>query len=276
MSFRQWYLANFEKQLTGSACGPYNCNMAAAAMAVQQVTMGATDTTPDALRKLSGTAGECTDRIKGNEGTTIQNAATAMAKVGVHLSVFDSGDNQGFDDVVEYLKKGRFAIAHGDYDQIPVQLRGDKDFAGFHSVFFHEYRGAVNLFNGTRGPAVRVGDGLNDGRRSGIPSGYVWWPAAVARNYMAKFPGGGFTFGLIDLRTLRSRVATANVRDRATRQSSVIATLKSGAPSLVWGAAMLGETIGGDRRWFRVWVPQLARHGYMHASVVRTSVDSGD
>jgi len=240
--------------------------MAAAAMATQQCTLGAINTNPDQMRTLSGTAWECTDNNKLNDGTSIQDAATAMAKKGIHLAVYDSSDGRDFDDIVAFLKIGRFAIVHGDYDQIPVKLRGDKDFLGYHSVYWQEYRASVSLYNGTKGPGIRVGDGLNDGRRTGIPNGYVWWPASVAKNYAAKFPGGGFTFGIIDKRRIEARVEGTNVRSGTSTKTASIRKLHKG-DELVWGAMQLGQSVGGDRRWYRVWEPIKARVAYVHASV---------
>ena len=266
---RAWYLAQFEKQLTGTDCGPYNCNMAAAAMAVQQVSLGALDTNADEMRLLSGTRPTCTDHIRGNEGTDIQDAAVAMARKGVHLTVYDSSDGKTLEGIIEALKIGRFAIGHGDYDQVPLALRGDKDYLGLHSAFFHEYRESVSLYNGLKGPAVRVGDGLNDGRRAGIPNGFVWWPVTVVKNYMTKFPGDGLTYGLLDLRKVVVRVSTANVRASTTTESEILRTISRGA-DLVWGAVQIGQSVGGDRRWYRVWEPVTAKVGFMHASVVRT------
>jgi hypothetical protein len=264
---RAWYLPQFEKQLTGSACGPYNCNMSASAMAAQQVSLGAINTSPDELRKLSGTAWECTDNSHLNDGTNIKDAATALARKGVHLTIFDSTDGQDFNDVIAALKGGRFAVVHGDYDQVPTKLRGDKDFLGLHSVFFQEYVASVTLYNGTKGPAIRVGDGLNDGRRAGIPNGYVWWPVGVAKNYAVKFPGGGLTFGVIDRRRLEARV-NANVRTKPSLSGAIIRTAPRGT-DFTWGAVQIGQSVGGDRRWYRVWDSARGVVGFMHASVIR-------
>jgi Bacterial SH3 domain len=264
---RAWYLANYEKQLTGSACGPYNCNMAASAMLAQQVSLGAINTAPDELRKLSGTAWECTDNNKLNDGTNIKDAATALARKGVHLTIYDSTDGRTFTMLTSALKEGRFAVVHGDYDQVPRQLRGDKDFLGLHSVFFHEYAAQVALYNGTRGPGIRVGDGLNDGRRAGIPNGYVWWPLKVAENYAVKFPGGGLTYGLMDRRRLEARV-NANVRTKPALSGKIIRTAPKGT-DFTWGAVQIGQAVGGDRRWYRVWDTSKGVVGFMHASVIR-------
>jgi len=271
---RTWYLPPFEKQLTGTACEHANCNMAAAAMAAQQVSLGAINTGPDELRRLSGTAWECVDDDKTNDGTNLEDAATALARKGVTLTTFDATDGKRFSDLLAYLKKGRFAVVHGDYDQVPAALRGDKAFFGTHSVYYQEYRASVPLYNGTKGAAVRVGDSLNDGRRAGVPNGYVWWPAAVAQHYVEKFPGTGLTFGIIDLRTLKARVPVANIRAKAATSAPIIGKLKPADKALVWGAVQIGEAVGANRRWYRVWVPSLAKIGFMHSSVVSASVDT--
>jgi len=271
---RTWYLPPFEKELTGSACEHANCNMAAAAMAAQQVSLGAIQTGPDELRTLSGTAWECVDNDKTNDGTNIEDAVTALARKGVTLTTFDATDGKHLGDLLAYLKKGRFAIVHGDYDQVPTKLRGDKDFFGLHSVYFQEYRASVPLYNGTKGPGIRVGDPLNDGRAPGVPLSYIWWPTAVAQAYAEKFPGTGLTFGIIDLRTLKARVPVANIRAKATTSSTIIGRLKPADKALVWGAVQIGGAVGANRRWYRVWVPSLAKIGFMHSSVVSASVDT--
>lgn len=272
---RAFYLPNFEKQLTGSQCAPYNCTMASTAMAVQQSSLGAIDTNADDLRKLSGTWTNCYDADPTNNGTGVADSVTAAARKGVHMTGLDRYDGKTFNDVVAYLKAGRFAAVHGDYDQIPVALRGDKDFLGNHSTFWHEYRASVSgLYNGTTGAAIRVGDPLNDGRRTGIPNGYVWWPVAVAKNYMEKFPGTGMTLAIIDRKIATVRVDVANVRSGPSTATSVVTKLTRGK-QVAWGVVVIGQSVAGDRRWYRVWEPTTAKVAFMHASVVSVSVVSG-
>lgn len=253
-----FYLAGFERQLTGTPCAGYNCNMAAAAMLADQATLRLVQTTPDRLRALTGTAGTCVDGTIGNEGTTVKQAAAALARVGVHVTAYDPSDGVTWAQLMSWLGQGRFAIVEGDYDRIPLALRGDKDFEGLHSEFWQRVTSTT----------IRVGDPLNDGRRAGIPKGYVEYPLAIARAYAEKFPGPGIAVAVIDLRRLRKRVAVANIRIGSSRKTAVIGQLTTTATRLAWGGVVHGESIGGDDRWYRVWFPRAARIGYGHASVV--------
>jgi hypothetical protein len=249
-----FYRTPFKKQITGSALGPSNCNMAAAAMLANQATLGFKNPSPDGLRTLSG------DTVGG---TTIQQAASVLLKVGVKTEMYSSGDGFMFADLVGNLKKGRFAIVHGDYDQVPYRLDGSPGFNGLHSEFWHRVT--------PDGSGIIVGDPLNDGRRAGIPNGFVTYPMSVARNYVQKFdaqiPGVGLHVALMDLQRVRSRGGAVNIRASATRASTILGTF-SGTSTLVWGWAVNGESIGGNSVWYRVWYPAKSRIAYVHSSVV--------
>ena len=104
-----------KKQLTGSALGPFNCNMASAAMMADRDTLGAIDVTPDAMRKASGdTSG----------GTSQGGANTALAKYGINVHSYDGHDGYTMAKFVADLKAGCGIMAAGDYDQLPYALLG--------------------------------------------------------------------------------------------------------------------------------------------------------
>lgn len=265
MASRQ-YRPGFEKQLTGTPCGPANCNMAAAAVFADRQTLGLVQKTPDQMRTLSGTAGECTDNIPGNDGTNMANAATALSRVGITLVIRDDID---MPDVWAALDIRKGAIAHGDYDRVPIGLRGDREFLGFHSVYLNEHDRANRR--------ILVYDGLDDGRADRptgrrAPVGPIWWPDSVVAAYMAAFPGGPLTAGFTTLQYVAPSVPVANVRSGPSRARAVISrAVRRERDRHEYGGIVTGERIAGDARWFRVWVSELnpPRIGYMHASVAR-------
>lgn len=246
------YRPKRKDQLTGSPLGPDNCNMSAAAVYADDQTLGAIDKTADQMRVLSGdTSG----------GTTMAGAATALARVGLHLDIVHDGSIGALN---ESLRHGG-AIVHGDYDQVPVSLRGDEEFLGLHSVFA---LGATDT-------DVVVYDGLDDGRHD-QPTGHVapvapiLWPRTVFDRYAEKFPNG-LTYGLIEPRTVIVMVALANVRSGPHLTASVLERVRL-HQAITYGTIVVGDAINHDARWFRVFLPRLQRIGFIHASVVRRTV----
>jgi hypothetical protein len=247
-----FYRATFEKQGTGSALGWKNCGAASGAMLADQATLQLTDPTPDAFRKLTGDF---------SGGLVISQIGSVLTKLGVPNTVYDASDGYTFDKLVLDLKRGRFAVVNGDYGTVPDSLVGDRAFNGYHSEFWHAVTAS----------GIVVGDPLCDGRRAGIPKGYLTYPMAVARKYVEEFdrevPGTGIHACIMDLKRLKARSGVTNVRADHTRKSAVIGTIK-GATTLVWGGTVAGESIGGNNVWYRVWYPASSRIGYCHSSVV--------
>lgn len=246
------YVPKHKRQLTGSELGPYNCNMAAAAMLADAMTLGLVDVTADAMRSASGDSAG---------GTDIRDAATALARYNLYPTLYDSTDALGWTGLRSAIAHDRPAVVHGDYDAIPAILKGDKAFYGLHSVYW----------NAIVAGGVMVGDPLNDGRRGDIPKGYVVWPESVANGYAAAFPGGPYTALIATLTRIRVRVDVANVRSGPARSAAIITHKRRGALLRAGIRAELGERIGGDARWYRVWLADRNRLGYMHASVVTVS-----
>jgi hypothetical protein len=252
-----FYLASFEKQLTGSALAGSNCGAASGAMLTDQMTLGLKNPTPDQFRYRTG------DYSGGLFIATV--GRTMELEYGAPNTVYDASDGLDWYELRTRLLRGQFAVVNGDYDQIPMYLRGSRTFTGFHSVVYHQ-------FNSDRSK-VRVGDPLNDGRLAGHPKGWVWWPAEVARNYVEKYdrevPGDGLHACVMDLRRLRARPVSPNTQIRASAsRTSVSIGSFGGSQTVVWGGTVKGEAIANNTVWYRVWCPSAARIGYCHSSVV--------
>jgi len=273
----------FRKQLTGTPCGHANCNMAAAAHLADRATLGLIRKTPDQMRTLSGTAANCLDANQLNDGTSQADALRALAKCGLVPTQYDRTDGFDASEFRAAIQSGRGAIVAGDYDRVPVGLRGDREFLNFHGIFANEWRASVVIppryeFKGYTGPAYRTWDSLNDGRidnpsRKVAPKGPIWWPAPVMHAFAEAMATGSGNFLAIvaDLGSATVRVSTgkANVRDVAALTGAIIATRFSGAKLEASPLPDIGGAAGsGDTRWFRVWLPELARVGFMHASVI--------
>lgn len=248
-----FYRARFEKQNTGSTLGWKNCAAASGAMLSDQATLGLKDPTPDQFRRMTGD-------FEG--GLAIHQVGNVLDALGVNATIYNGSDGYTWDKMLADLKVGKFMVVNGNYSVLPANLRGDKDFEGNHSVFYHRVTATT----------VTVGDPLNDGRRPGIPNGYIEWPLSVARAYVEAFdkiaPGASLHAAVMDRQRVRARTGvTANIRSASTRSSVIIGRI-SGTTTLVWGATVKGESIGGNEVWFRVWHPGTSKVGFVHSSVV--------
>ena len=254
-----FYRAGFEKQGTGSALGWKNCGAASGAMLADQATLGLKNPTPDAFRKLTG------DYSGGLFIGTVGHVLEAHYGVGV--TVYDASDGYTFEALVADLKRGRFAVVNGDYDVVPDSLSGQPSFNGLHAEFWHQWT--------TTG--IVVGDPLCDGRMLSTghraPKGYVKYPLSVAREYVNKYdrevPGTGIHAAVMDLKLLKARPVSpaTNIRSAPTRTSSVIGAF-GGTSTIVWGGTVVGEKIGNNGIWYRVWCRSASEIGYCHSSVV--------
>lgn len=249
-----FYRAEFEKQGTGSALGWKNCAAASGAMLADQASLKLVDPEPDAFRRATGDF---------SGGLTISQVGDTLEQTyGIGVTVYDASDGYTWDALLADLKRGKFMVVNGDYDVVPYKLSGDKDFRGLHSEFWHRVTTA----------GIVVGDPLCDGRRAGIPNGYVTYPFNIAREYVEKFdrqvPGTGLHACVMDLKRLKARPRiTTNVRRSPTRASGILGTI-SGLTTLVWGGTLKGESIGGNSTWYKVWFPRTSSFGYCHSSVV--------
>lgn len=249
-----YYLPHFEKQLTGSVLDNTNCGAASGAMLIDQATLGDTDPTPEQFRRQTGD-------LSG--GLHVGNIATACEEFGIPVTAFDSSDDLGWFSLRRMLLAGRFAVVAGDYDVLPIGLRGDKDFEGWHSVFFQ----AINLSR----TKIRVGDPLNDGRRPGIPDGWIEWPIDIARDYVERFgnqTGGGIQCVVMDRREVEVRAGGADVYLHPRFDATRIGTYQA-KKRFAYGSVIKSEPRLGNRNWFSVWVPKSNKVGYIHGTRVR-------
>ena len=251
----------FRKQLQGSTpCSNQNCNMCTAANIADRLTLGGQKKSCDYMRKVSGyPMSHCYDNILSNNGTTLANAVTSLAHIGINATAFDRNDNKGWAEVVKYLEAGRPVAAHGEYDAVPMNLRGDKVYKGYHAVLFNEINDAHDK--------VFVWDSLNDGRRPSIPNGPIWWPTHVAKAYMDHFIGTPFTFLIVPFWRAEVRTEGAKVRSGPHLTDAVLRTMHTDE-RLQRGSHVHGTNIGGSDVWYRVWEPTTAKVGYIHASVI--------
>lgn len=250
---QRFYRPDFEKQATGSALQWFNCAAASGAMLADQATLGIVDPEPDRVRALTGDF---------TGGLTMGALGTAMERLGVPVTVYDNDDRLTWPEAAGFLRRGHFMVVAGDYDALPVALRGDKDYLGPHGVLYQQM--------GLR--AIVVGDPLNDGRAPGIHRGFIKWPIDVARRYVGRFDAQ--TVGGIHAVVMRpewvkprSQVMEAAVRAHHRSDAFLLGALPYGR-RLVTGGAVDGEEIRGSKRWFRVWWPADGRLGYVHSSVV--------
>lgn len=235
-------------------CSPFDCNMAAAADALRFWSLGLRDKNHHELRALQpGGTAECSDATKTNDGTTISEAAHVLVEMGAKVAVYDTADGQVWSDVQRALDRGEMLVVHGDYGSVPVALRGpiDRTFTGLHSVVYQRRL----IRNGV--PSIRVGDGLSDG--------WLYWPETVAKKYMVDFPGTGLQFIRVIPRKAASKSGLANVRVSPTRSSAVLTRIST-TSRLHMGGAVPGESIGGNRSWYKVYAGTKGI-GYVHSSV---------
>jgi hypothetical protein len=254
------YRPRFRKQLTGSPLGHANCGPASAADLADRWSLGAINKTADQMRVLTGD-------VEG--GTTVRQLATALAKVGVPLTIFDYDDGMDRDRFRSLIRSGVGAITNIDYSPLPEALEADKNFEDLHSTYTNEWSAKASLYTGGTGPGFLVYDPLADGRRAGIPKGPNWWPESVLFAALEAFPGGGWTVGTWTKRTVRKRASVSSwvwIRPRPTRAAAPIGKLTTQV--LQHGGYEIGESVGGDKRWYRVWIPSTSRIAYVHASVV--------
>ena len=262
------YFPRHKRQLTGTACGKANCNMAAAAMYADRWSLGLIDRTSDELRTLSGTSSRCLNAIKSDDGTTLGEAATALGRIGVPLAT-----SRGWYDPVKWLsliRGGGYGIVHGDYEFVPNWLSGDNEFDGIHSIACLAHHTDVTFIDGSKGPGYLIGDGLDDGRAdypSGerAPHGLVWWPEGIFNRYAGAY--GWRIAAPPGLRFLRARDDYAYVRSTPSRVNAPLGRLTT--QTLAHAGTVIGSAVAEDRRWYRVWWAAMGVIAYCHASVVR-------
>jgi hypothetical protein len=247
----KYYKPGFEKQLTGSDLQSFNCAAASGAMLTDRATLGIKDPSPDKFRKKTGDD-------KG--GLYMGAVGNALEALGVDALVWDADDHLRWPRVKTMAKRGQSLVIAGDYEELPLKLRGDKDFTGDHSVFLFRMFSKVSV----------IGDPLNDGRRTNIPDGYITWPNEVVYDYVKNFDRdtqGGIhaASARLDWVKPRSQMRAVDVRSRPEKDAPIIDSLEWGK-RLNTGGTIVGEAIRGQERWFKVWCRNQV--GYIHSSVV--------
>lgn len=241
------YLPDHDSQFQPrTAFSGRNCNMAAAADAARFWSLGLINHNHQWYRDHAQNPDGSADR---SGGTTIAQAAEVLDDAGVPSNHYDALDGKGLLDVRVALRTGKGIIAHGDVGSIPRGDRGeiDPDFTGLHSVWIPP------RFNAT---GVLVGDGLS--------TSYEWWSWDALNRYLRDFPGGGYTYLTVTPRRLRAKGTVANVRPSASKLNAPIGTI-SRTSRIHVGGVVLGQYIGSNRRWFRVFYK--GQIGYVHTSV---------
>ena len=247
----KFYKPGFEKQLTGTDLGPFNCAAASGAMLTDRATLGIKDPSPDRFRKKTGDD-------KG--GLYMGAVGNALEAFGVDALVWDADDHLRWHRVKTMAKRGQSLVIAGDYEEVPWKLRGDKDYRGDHSVFLYRMFKNVSI----------IGDPLNDGRGPSIPKGWVQWPNEVVYAYIKNFDRdthGGIhaATARLDWVKPRTQVRVADVRSKPEKKAPIIGQLEWGK-RLNTGGTVVGEMIRGQERWFKVWFRNQV--GYIHSSVV--------
>ena len=255
-----FYKAAFRKQLDGSNLAGENCGAASGAMIVDQGSLGAKKPTASAFRKLTGDF---------SGGLFIATIGNTIERYGVGVQVWDGNDGLTWTTLLSRLKAGRFAVVNGNYAVVPTRLTGSDTFNGLHSVAYHQYSASRN--------AILVGDPLCDGRRlpSGrtAPKGWQWWPVSIARAYVESFDrkvaGTGLHAAILDRKRLKARPVSpfTNIRSGPGGSYPIIDKF-GGTQTVIWGVTVQGESVAGNRVWYRVWAPNAARVGFCHSSVV--------
>ena len=195
----------------------------------------------------------------------IDDVTRALAGYGcIVAATWDRFDDFHVDELEAWLAGGHYAVVVGDYDEVPVALKGDREFMGNHFTFLNE---------NVPGPGDLVYDSLDDGRLDApsmtrrAPRGPIIWPDAVVNAYLhglSDQQDEDVTVSLIRRRTITRKATTVNVRDLPTTASAVVGSWTRGP--LEWGQIVTGESIGGNDRWFRVWA--FDRIAFVHSSVV--------
>jgi hypothetical protein len=165
------YRPNHLRQLGwGTSLDGDNCNMTAAAVALDRHTEGVKTSTPPLMRSFQS------DQVGGTDLNDAADAWSAGYSETLTVSVLS------WTSFKSQINAGRGAIVQGDYQYIPDTYSGQPSFDGGHSIY-------VNEFNSDSSKAL-VYDPLR--------STPYWLPASILQTYANAFAGGsnvsaGFT-----------------------------------------------------------------------------------
>jgi hypothetical protein len=254
----------FRRQFSGIATQKDDCGPIATRHALSRWTLGSQDLAVATIRSRMGLP---------TGQATINHQADVFGKMGVHLAIFDRFDHFSSADLRAHLAAGGFAICLGDYERVPANLKGDREFNGNHYVMLNELNPTIA---GKPVEGVLVYDGLDDGRIDApsksqrAPRGPIVWPFAVLETYLRNLSNkvdDDITVAIFPRRRLKRRDPGAvNIRPTASTAGAPIGKWLAG--ELEHAGIVIGDPHGGDRRWFRVWWPEDAVVAFVHASVV--------
>ena len=173
------YRPTFRKQGDGSRCAWQNCGPASQAMASQRFREGKDPLNHHGWPPMPS---EIRNFITPNScgGTTLQELdagalhlynTNMWVRYGVPWATFQSLIISGRGAVVQIL----YSVIHG------TKYDGSPGFYGNHGIYVNERRASDG--------AYLVYDPLCDHRRSYIPQGPQWWPAALLRRAAEAMPG---------------------------------------------------------------------------------------
>jgi hypothetical protein len=213
-------------------------------------------------------------------GTNLsQNAAIFNLKYGI---IFSVKYKEPWTTFRTKIKAGRGAVLQGGYDVVRLtRYSGSSSFYGNHAVYVNQVR-----YNSTyRRYEYLVGDPLCDGRRSGIPKGYQWWPESLLKSFAGRLMVGSYRLGsgyvyamytkdteVEQVLTLRygAHAVTARklyaarvvaVKRAPNQSSSTVRKEQTGSYIFTRRQSTEGESVDGDRTWNgnltgTEWVPK--------------------
>jgi hypothetical protein len=189
------------RQMTGSACGPYNCAASSGAMAVAFGSAGKHQPTSDEFRAKSGAS--CVPGVDTpSGGLNIVHVEQTAAKYGVTVDYGRDGGGLRRWTSLELRDwcTDDGAVVLGDYDQIPASIDAQPGFAGDHSVWVHDYRASDDTACWhdplARGP-IRVKWSIvaKYNQKAGSPvkglAGFVRIPEVAVRNFTLLYDAAG-------------------------------------------------------------------------------------
>lgn len=265
------YTPQFIKQLDGSRFASTNCTPASSCMAAIRHYRGANPAGtapwypyPSWVRAVMGdTSG----------GTNLgQNSSIFYYKYAISFTV---KYKQAWSEFKTWIRAGRGAVLQGAYDVVlPTVFDASGSFTGNHAVYVNAAR-----YNTTYSRwEFYVGDPLADGRRTGIPKGYKWWPESLLRAFAGRLVVGSYRLGsgyvyamytkdtetttvtapTVTLRFSATRAtprvcypryAHATIRAKPTSLSTAVKVVRRGSVIFKHYQRTTGPLVGGSRVW---------------------------
>jgi hypothetical protein len=211
------YTPPFIKQLDGSRYAGTNCTVASSCMAAIRHRRGSN---PPGTAQWYPTPSYVRYRMGDTSGGTNlqQNDSIFYRYWGINMEV---RYKLGWSMFRTKIKAGQAAVLQGGYDVVRLtRFSGSSNFYGNHAVYVNEVR-----YNSTaRRYEYKVGDPLCDGRRSGIPRGYQWWPESLLKSFAGRLMVGSYRLGI-------GYVYAMFTRDTEVTPTAPTLTLRYGAHS---------------------------------------------